>query len=300
MEKKGKIIKGIAGFYYISTEDGDIETVYECKAKGLFRKEKIKPLVGDNVVIDIADEKKKLGNVQKILPRQNKLIRPEVANVDQALIIFALNNPEPNFNLLDRLLIWMQKENVPTIICFNKVDLVDAKRPEEIKKIYDEKIFNTIFTSTKKDIGIEEIRDILSGKTTVIAGPSGVGKSSIINKIFSKKISQTGAISEKIGRGKHTTRHSEMFYVDHETYIFDTPGFSSLKVPEMDKEELVDYYDEFQPFANNCRFLGCTHTHEPDCEIKKKVDTGEISSVRYDNYVQMYEEIKEWEKRRYK
>lgn len=297
---KGKIVKGVGGFYYINTSKDGIEDIYECKAKGVFRKKKEKPLVGDDVMIEVVDEEKKLGNIEEILPRDNRLIRPEVANVDQAMIIFAMENPKPNFNLLDRFLLWMDQENVPTIICFNKIDLVDQDYLRYIEEIYQSSGKRVVFSSTKKEIGIDDIKNILDGKTTVVAGPSGVGKSSIINGIFSKKISVTGDVSEKIGRGKHTTRHSELFYVGKDTYLFDTPGFSSLKVPKIDKEELAQFYEEFADYSQECRFLGCTHTHEPNCKVKEMLEAGKISKVRYDNYVQLFDELKEWEKNKYK
>ncbi|WP_341349121.1 ribosome small subunit-dependent GTPase A [Eubacterium xylanophilum] len=297
---KGKIVKGVGGFYYINTSKDGIEDIYECKAKGVFRKKKEKPLVGDNVKINIVDYEKKLGNIEEILPRTNRLIRPEVANVDQAMIIFAMENPKPNFNLLDRFLLWMDQENVPTVICFNKEDLVSEKYKDEIAAIYGKSGKKIIYASAKNGIGIENIREILEDKTTVVAGPSGVGKSSIINGIFSRNISNTGDISEKIGRGKHTTRHSELFFVGGNTYLFDTPGFSSLKVPEIDKEELAGYYEEFSEYIGECRFLGCTHTHEPNCKVKEMLSKGAISEVRYNNYMQIFDELKEWEKNRYK
>lgn len=296
MECTGKIIKGIAGFYYVDCTDGEL---YECKAKGGFRKDKVKPLVGDNVKIRITSEEKKLGNIEEILPRKNQLIRPEVANVDQALIIFAMADPMPNLNLLDRFLVMMEMQKVETVICFNKLDIVS--RDEEIRLVSTyEKCVNRVFSvSSKENIGIDEIRRVLDQKTSVLAGPSGVGKSSILNQIYPEAASATGSVSEKIGRGRHTTRHSELFCVGKGTYLFDTPGFSSLRVPEMEKEELKHYFTEFIPYEGQCRFLGCTHTHEPKCSVKAALEQGLISPVRYENYLQMYEELEEWGKRKY-
>ena len=286
---RGKIIKGIGGFYYIHTG----EALYECKAKGIFRKEKMKPLVGDNVQIDLLDEEKKLGSIVQILPRLNSLIRPAVANVDQAVVIFAMARPEPNLNLLDRFLVMMQMQGIKTLICFNKTDIAEDDLSEKLKKIYDKCENELLFVSSLTESGIDMLKEKLTGKTTVLAGPSGVGKSSVVNRLFPEAQAQTGLVSEKIGRGKHTTRHSELFYLEKQTYIMDTPGFSSLAVPDMEKEELKDYFSEFIPYDGMCRFQGCAHIHEPGCHIKDMVEAGELSENRYQNYVQMYGELNE-------
>lgn len=285
----GKIIKGISGFYYVYVEGAGL---YECKAKGAFRKQKIKPLVGDNVEIAVIDEANKLGNVGKILPRKNELIRPAVSNIDMALVIFASAKPDPNFNLLDRFLCMMEYQKVPVTICFNKIDLVDQEKLKEYSGIYEPAGYNVIFTCTKTKEGLGSIRSLLEGKTTTVAGPSGVGKSSIINCLQSDITMETGTISEKIERGKHTTRHSEIIPVSHDTYIMDTPGFSSLDVPGFEKEDLWTCYPEFVRHEPYCRFIGCSHINEPDCGVKAAVEDGEISPVRYENYKLLYEELK--------
>ena len=250
MELEGKIVKGIAGFYYVNclTETG--EKLYECRAKGIFRKDKIKPLVGDNALIQVTSEEKGLGNIQRILPRKNRLIRPEVANIDQALIIFAMAEPQPNLNLLDRFLVMMEMQGIDTAICFNKLDIVTKEEEERLLATYEKCASEVLFVSSRENIGMDQICQLLEGRTSVLAGPSGVGKSSILNKIFPEAASQTGEVSEKIGRGKHTTRHSELFCVGEGTYLFDTPGFSSLRVPEMEKEELKNYFTEFVPYLS--------------------------------------------------
>lgn len=299
MEQSGKIIKGIGGFYYVNCDSGEGECLYECRAKGGFRREKKKPLVGDDVVIQITSEEKRHGNIQEILPRKNRLIRPEVANVDQALIIFSMADPMPNLNLLDRFLVMMERQKVDTVICFNKLDLVSEEEEKHLTGTYEGCAGRVLSVSSKEKIGVDAVRELLQHKTSVLAGPSGVGKSSILNQIYPEARSKTGAVSEKIGRGRHTTRHSELFCVGEGTYLFDTPGFSSLRIPEMEKEELKHYFTEFIPFEGQCRFMGCTHTHEPDCKVKEAFNAGKISPVRYGNYVQMYEELKEWEKRKY-
>lgn len=291
---QGKIIKGIAGFYYVHAGESGI---YECKAKGIFRNQKIKPLVGDNVRMTVLDEQDKEGNVEEILSRKNELIRPAVANVDQALVIFAAAKPRPNFNLLDRFLILMQYQDVPAVLCFNKQDIVTEQELQLLKDTYISAGYEVHFTSAKEQSGIDEIRRILKGKTTAVAGPSGVGKSSLINLLSPEASMETGDISRKIERGRHTTRHSELFALDEDSYICDTPGFSSIYLPDMEKEELGRYFPEFAGYEGDCRFQGCAHIHEPDCAVQKALAEGRISPIRYENYKLLYNELKE--KRRY-
>lgn len=291
---QGKIIKGIAGFYYIYAENDE---VYECKAKGIFRKDNRKPLVGDNVEIEVLDEQEKEGSVTAILPRKNSLIRPAVANVDQAFVIFAMENPKPNFTLLDRFLIMMEKENVPAVICFNKKDLATEEELEFLYETYKSCGYQVILSSTFNGEGLEEIREILKGKTTVVAGPSGVGKSSITNALQENVQMETGEISKKLKRGKHTTRHSQVIPVGKDTYLMDTPGFSSLYLTDIEEQELKDYFPEFREYEDQCRFQGCRHIHEPGCAVKEALSNHKISSLRYEDYLGLHEEIKE--KRRF-
>ena len=291
---QGKIIKGIAGFYYIYAEDGN---VYECKAKGIFRKDNFKPLVGDNVEITVLNEEEKEGSVTSILPRRNSLIRPAVANVDQAFLIFAMENPKPNFLLLDRFLIMMEQQKIPVVICFNKKDVGEKEEMEKLYEIYTGCGYRVVLSSTYEGEGMDEIHEILKGKTTVVAGPSGVGKSSITNCMQSEVQMETGEISKKLKRGKHTTRHSQVIPVEKNTFLVDTPGFSSLYLTDMKEEELRDYFPEFVMYEPQCRFQGCMHIHEPGCAVKKALSEGKISQQRYDNYLALYEELKE--KRRY-
>ncbi|MGN1192012.1 MAG: ribosome small subunit-dependent GTPase A [Dorea sp.] len=291
---QGKIIKGIAGFYYVHVVES---AVYECKAKGVFRKEKIKPLVGDNVEIEVLDEETKTGNIVKILPRKNELIRPAVANIDQALVVFAVVKPNPHFNLLDRFLVMMESKQIPVVLCFNKEDIAKEPQIEELKAVYENCGYPLIFVSAREIRNIEQVRTALKGKTTAIAGPSGVGKSSIINLLQPQANMETGEISDKIERGKHTTRHSELFSIDEDSYIMDTPGFSSLYVNDFEKEELKYYFPEFADYEGKCRFQGCDHVHEPDCAVKEAVEKGKIHKVRYQDYLEIYEEMKN--KRRY-
>ena len=290
----GKIIKGIAGFYYVN--DGE-NRVYQCRAKGIFRNRKIKPLVGDNVEFSILDEEAGEGNIDEILPRKNALVRPAAANVDQALVLFALTQPSPNLNLLDRFLVMMAMEEIPVVICFNKADLGDGAMEEEYKKIYEGAGYEVHFISARTDLGMDQVRELLRGRTTVLAGPSGVGKSSLTNRIQPKASMETGGISRKIERGKHTTRHSELFFVEKDTYMMDTPGFSSMYTPKIEASELKEFFPEFAEFEDECRFLGCVHIGERVCGVKEAVKEGKISLSRYENYRLIYEELKQ--KRRY-
>lgn len=293
---QGKIIKGIGGFYYVHCPDN---VTYACRAKGIFRKDHQKPLVGDDVEITVLDPVEKEGSVTKLLPRKNSLIRPAVANVDQAFVIFAAENPKPNFLLLDRFLIMMEKEKIPTVICFNKIDLVSEEERRRLSRIYQDCGYQVLFSSVEKQIGTEEIRQTLLGKTTVAAGPSGVGKSSLTNLMQEEVQMETGEISRKLKRGRHTTRHSQIIPVAEHTYLVDTPGFTSLYLSEMEEQELKDCFCEFTPYEGQCRFLGCRHIHEPDCRVREAVEAGKVSRQRYEDYVALHEELKEKEKRKY-
>lgn len=286
---QGKIIRGIAGFYYVHVPEIGI---LECKAKGIFRKNKLKPLVGDLVEVSVLDEENKKGNIDEVLERKNELIRPAVANIDQAVVIFAVKKPEPNLNLLDRFLIMMQQKDIPCILVFNKSDLATEEEKQKLQECYKNSGCEILFISAKQDQGMEEVKKLLVGKTSTVAGPSGVGKSSLINKLQSGVNMETGSISEKIERGKHTTRHTEFIPIGEDTFIMDTPGFSSLAVFDMEKEDLEQFYPEFDEYRENCRFNGCSHTHEPGCQVKEAIEEGNISKERYENYKLIYEELK--------
>jgi ribosome biogenesis GTPase len=291
---QGKIIKGIAGFYYVKCCDGN---VYECKAKGVFRKDHRKPLVGDEVEMDVIDAGEYLGNIAELSERRNELIRPAVANIDQALVIFAAASPQPNLGLLDRFLIQMEHADIATVVCFNKADLVTDEEKARLTAIYTSAGYQVLFISAMHKEGIEQVEAVLKGKVTTVAGPSGVGKSTLVNCLQNEMVMETGAISTKIERGKHTTRHSQLMEIDKDTYIFDTPGFSSLSVSELLPEELTNCFPEFSKYEGKCRFLGCAHIHEPDCGVKEALAAGEISRERYEDYVSLYAECKN--KRRY-
>ena len=297
MQEKGRIIKGIAGFYYVQTEHG---VIYECKAKGSFRNEGQKPLVGDHVCFAIVDKENKKGNIEVIEKRKNELIRPAVANIDQALVIFASVHPEPNFHLLDTFLARMELLGIPSMICFNKSDLDEEQRIyAEIEEIYRATGYPILYTSAKNHQGVEELKELLKHKCTTVAGPSGVGKSSLINLLQSNVRMETSDISQKTARGRHTTRHSELIALDEDSFIMDTPGFTSLRMDEYEKEDISGGFREIYKYEQevNCRFAGCSHIHEPDCGVKEALAQGKISRQRYDSYVMMYGECKE--KRRY-
>ena len=292
---QGRIIRGVGGFYYVLTKEG---ALYACRARGIFRKTGIKPLVGDEVTFAVTDPKDMEGNVETILPRKSELLRPAVSNVDQALLIFAVQKPKPSLMLLDRLLLMMKTRGLPVVLCFNKTDLKDREGEAGLRAYTALLGAEVLFISGKTGEGIEALLELLRGKTTVLAGPSGVGKSTLINRIQPEAGMETGAISEKLERGKHTTRHAELIYASENTFLVDTPGFSSLDLPELSKEELKDYYPEFAPYEEECRFLGCSHTGERDCGVKNAVSEGRIPEERYRNYVSLYRELSErkaWE-----
>ena len=290
---EGKILKGIGGFYYVHGEDGK---VYACRAKGIFRKEKIKPLVGDNVEIKVLDPQDMEGSLVKILPRKNQLYRPAAANVDQALVIFAAASPKPNLNLLDRFLVAMEQQDIPVIICINKADLAEGVELERIGDIYRDCGSRVLFLSVVQNQGMDQIRPLLAGKTTIVAGPSGVGKSSLTNLLQSGVQMEVGEVSRKIDRGRHTTRHTQLITIGENTYFLDTPGFSSLYLSGIEYQQAKEYFHEFSPYEGTCRFQGCLHLQEPDCMVKQAVQEGKIHSSRYESYVMIAEELKEQKK----
>ncbi|MDE7299040.1 MAG: ribosome small subunit-dependent GTPase A [Lachnospiraceae bacterium] len=285
---RGKIIRGIAGSYDVNVEGVGI---LECKAKGIFRKRGIKPLPGDDVELEQIGGVPGAGNIIDILERRTELIRPAVANADQAVIVFAAAEPQPNFNLLDRFLVLMRWQGMRTIVCFNKKDQITQEQQERLREAYRDSGCQVLLVSARRDEGMDLLGQELKGRTTVLAGPSGVGKSSIVNRLFPEAEMETGSISEKIKRGRHTTRHSELFYVGEETYLFDTPGFSSLYLPEMEKEELKDCYPEFEPYRGKCRYLSCIHGREPECAVRAAVEMGSICKQRYENYLLLLEGV---------
>ncbi|ENZ01742.1 ribosome small subunit-dependent GTPase A [Clostridium thermobutyricum] len=280
---KGKILKGIGGFYYISTED----KIIECKARGNFRYKGLKPMVGDNVEIKIENGK---GRIEKIEERHSELIRPTVANVTLAFVVFAIKNPDLNFDLLNRFLVLCESNNIKAIVCLNKVDLVDEEERNLLKEKINEIGYDVLFINAKAGIGIESLKERIKGNVTVLCGPSGAGKSTLINKLTNKEHMETGSVSEKLGRGKHTTRHSELIEVEN-GYIVDTPGFSTLDITFIEKEDLKNYFPDFEEYNNSCKFRGCMHHKEPGCSVKEAVEEGKINKFRYEFYIRTLEEI---------
>ena len=287
---KGKIIKSIAGFYEVHTGSD----IYRCRARGVFRALGVKPLVGDDVEIEVTDTVSvpMEGNVTRLLPRKNELVRPNVANVDQALLIFAITHPAPSYNMLDRFLITMNQRGLPAILCFNKQDLATEEEIGELRQTYESCGCKVLFVSVLSPETLGELRQILEGKTTVLTGPSGVGKSTLINTVIPGARMQTGELSRKISRGKNTTRHVELLAAGGDTYLVDTPGFTSLYLMDMEAEELRHYYPEFEKHEGKCRFGGCVHRKEPGCAVREALEAGKISRIRYENYCELYEEIR--------
>ncbi|MEG1408279.1 MAG: ribosome small subunit-dependent GTPase A [Terrisporobacter sp.] len=290
----GRIMKGIGGFYYVDTEDG----LYECRARGIFRKNKQTPLVGDRVQISVVDEENKIGVVETLYKRDSELIRPPIANIEKALIVFSVKNPTPHLSLLDRFIVLAERENLEIVIILTKVDLDDENLTEKIKGIYELTGYKVIPVSSKTKENIDKVKEELKNSVVVFAGPSGVGKSSLLNEIDSEFKLQTGEVSEKIKRGKHTTRHAELLKLQCGGIVADTPGFSSLTLDDIDENELKDYFIEFDE-VDSCRFGNkCRHENEPSCGVKEAAETGEISKIRYDSYIQLLNEIRQG-KRRY-
>jgi ribosome biogenesis GTPase len=288
----GRIIKGVGGFYYVDVEDAG---VFECHAKGLFREQGIKPLVGDKVCIEqVADENDLIGSITEVLPRKNSLIRPEVANADGAMIVFAMRNPDANLRLTDAFIIQMSMQEIPVTLLFNKKDLEDEDGIAAFLDAYENSGAKCLAVSAQDTGDTSMIYDMLSEGVTILAGPSGVGKSTLLNALCPDAEMETGEISRKSRRGKHTTRHSELFKVKgkKDTYRMDTPGFTSFSVPDMDAESLKAFYPEFYPYEGKCKFAACSHTHEPGCAVKDAAAGGSISAVRYGNYCALYEELK--------
>ncbi len=286
--KEGIITKGIGGFYYVDHQG----VIYECKARGIFRKNNLTPMVGDRVMISILNQEKGLGVVEEILERETELIRPAVANVNQAIVVFAVTQPEPNLSLLDRFTVLAESQGLDITICLNKVDLLPEAAYQEIVDIYTSTGYSVILTSKKDGKGIAALKEALKDKITVFAGPSGVGKSSLLNQIQSNILLQTGELSSKTDRGKHTTRHVELIAVAGLGWVVDTPGFSSLALDFMAAEDLPYCFNEFHPYIEDCKFNSCLHNNEPQCAVKQAVEEGKIHISRYESYRLFLEEIK--------
>ena len=290
-KQTGRIIRSLSGFYDVQMP-GQVVT---CRGRGVLRKQHITPLTGDMVEITVEHGK---GMVEAVLPRQNSFVRPAVANVD-ALAIFAANvNPVTEPFLIDRVTAIAGNQNVQCVICINKCDLDPAK---QLREIYEKAGFPVIATSAVTGEGVEQLRAFLKGKLTAFTGNTGIGKSSILNALCPELHLATGEVSEKLGRGRHTTRHVELYTLDEDTFVMDTPGFASFDTDQMDvilKENLQYAFPDFAPWIGSCQFADCSHRQEPGCAVRAALDAGKIMPTRYDSYLKLYEksaQVKEWE-----
>ena len=290
---QGIIIGNISNIYKIKAES----KIYDAFARGKFKNEEIKPLVGDRVEIEITDEEKKTAIIEKIFPRKNEIKRPKMANIDQIIFIISTKNPKPDLLMLDKQLAYVEKLKIEPIIIINKIDLKDTYK--QIQELYTKIGYKTIVTSAKQGIGIDEVISNLKNKVSVFSGNSGVGKSSIINAIFGCYKTEEGEISQKNKKGKNTTTDTKLYELEENTFIADTPGFSSFEISEIESEELDKYFREFAKEIHNCEFVGCTHIKEVECGIKQALNENRISQGRYDRFCLIYEELKDKEKHRW-
>ncbi len=283
----GIILKGIGGFYYVEAAD----TLYECKARGVFRKNKVTPFVGDRVTVSL--EKDGTGTIEEIFPRKNSLVRPPVANIDQLVIVVSICDPSPSTLVIDKIIAAAEDKGIEPVIVISKSDLKDCRW---LSDIYQTTGIPLLTISSATGGGVEEVEKLLKGKISAFTGNSGVGKSSLLNRIDSRFHLQTGEISRKLGRGRHTTRQVAFLKLGKNTYVADTPGFSSISVERYDlvkKENLQYCFREFEPYLNQCKFVSCSHTCEKGCAVLKAVEEGMISKSRHESYVAMYNEVKD-------
>lgn len=287
---QGIIIGNVSNTYKIETT----EKIYVAYARGKFKNRDIKPLVGDRVEIEVTDEEKNEAIIEEILPRNNEIKRPKIANIDQIIFIISTKNPKPDLLMLDKQLAYAEKIHVEPIIVVNKCDLKEIYK--SIKELYSKVGYKVIVTSAKQNIGIDELKQVLQNKISVFSGNSGVGKSSIINALFDKEKTQEGEISKKNKKGKNTTTDTKLYKLEKDTYIADTPGFSSFEISEIESTELDKCFREFVPEIEKCEFVGCTHIKEENCGVKKAMQEGRVSTERYERYCSMYYELKEKEK----
>jgi len=291
---EGRIIKAYSGHYFVSHRDG----VVDCKLRGRLRKEDKDVLVGDMVSFTLTDPQGTYGVIEDILPRRTRLLRPPVANVDQAVIVTACNEPLPDLELLDRILVAVTADSLDIVICLNKIDLVSRYAADKIAKPYRNAGYKTIKTSARAGWGMTRLRKALSGRLSVFAGPSGVGKSALLNALEPGLRLETGEVSAKTGRGRHTTRHAHLLKIEPAGYVADTPGFSKLDLDGIDSRSLEHLFPEFRIPMQYCKFTTCLHHKEPHCGVKKAMEAGNIEEFRYSHYVKLLLEIVERERRR--
>lgn len=284
---KGLIVKGIGGFYYVDTAAG----IIEAKGRGIFKKDGITLAVGDIVELEIIDEEEKKGVINSIYPRKNQFIRPPIANVDTFVVVFAAAKPKPNLILVDKFLVMAEMHGVEAVICINKSDLVSPETLAEYKAIYED-IYPVIAVSARTGEGLDRLKEAISGKTAALAGPSGVGKSTILNALIPHANMETGSVSEKTKRGKHTTRHVEIFDAEGGGRIFDTPGFTSFEILEAEEDNLMHYYPDIDKYSGGCYYDNCRHLKEPQCAVREALEDGKIHKLRYQSYAANMEEIK--------
>lgn len=281
----GLITKGIGGFYYVLTDEGIIES----KGRGIFKKDGITLAVGDVVELEKTEDGK--GVINSIHPRKNQFIRPPIVNVDTFLVVFAPTRPKPNYMLIDKFLIMAEMNGIEPVLCLNKCDLVSSEEIEEIRQIYDG-IYSFLTISCKTGEGLAELEKLVSGKKAALAGPSGVGKSTILNHLHPEANMETGAISQKTSRGRHTTRHVEIFQLQNGGMIYDTPGFTSFEILEAEEDNLAGFYPEMEALQGRCRYDDCRHRSEPDCAVRSAVEAGRIHPKRYASYLANLDEIR--------
>lgn len=283
---EGIVIKNENGYFSVQLADG---TIYPCKVKGRLKKDRYSLLVGDKVSIETIDEQNAL--IVDIHSRKNSLIRPYVANIDQVILVVAAHEPDINIGLMNKLLIMIEDSEIPLVICINKADLAD-EATQDLVTIYEKIGYRVIKTSTYTGEGIAELKNLLHDKITAFAGPSGVGKSSLLNAVEPNFQFKTGEISQKTKRGKHTTRHASLYSLDQTSFIIDTPGFSALEFANITKTRLPSLFIEFEQYTDDCKFNPCTHTHEPICGVKKALENNVIAASRYESYINFLNELK--------
>ncbi len=295
----GRIIKALSGFYYVLPDQHEFEQsqLLQCRARGVFRKTGESPLVGDVVQYEVTDNQE--GIITQIEERTTSLIRPPIANVDQVVLVFSVDEPEFNSLLLDRFLVHIEHAEIPVLICLSKSDLLDSANSEQVVESYKNIGYTVLITSAKKEFGIESIRKQLYNKISVFAGQSGVGKSTLLNRLLPDHNLKTSEISHRLGRGKHTTRHVELLPVNRNSWVADTPGFSQLDFKEIEPEDLSHNFIEMRERINQCKFRGCVHDREPACAIRMAVENGEILQSRYEHYLEFLAEVREAKQRRY-